>query len=160
MGWGIEEVFDRFMVGGGYDHSNGEGSATAKASAAALFVVEEKVWDGYNDVSGRSLFTLAGLEGTCSGNGHCRLGAELGLGIVPGVLGAFAGLKVGASHDFGDGHKKAHVGFELAVLDPISPAVEMWSLEGRVTMDAADRSIGFGLFLSVGGSVKAAVSHN
>jgi hypothetical protein len=160
MGWGIEEAFDLIRVGGGYDHESGEGSAVGKASVSAVIVAEEKVWNGYDDVPNRSFFTLVGAEGICATNGNCRLGAEVGLGFVPGVLGAFAGPKIGVSHDFGDGHNKAHLAFELDVLDPISPLTEMWSLEGRVTRDFSDGSIGFGLFLTVGGSAMKAVEHN
>lgn len=160
MGWGIAEMFDLTRVGGGYDREGGEGTAVAKASVSAVAVVEETVWNGYNDVPGRSFFTLVSAEGICATNGNCRLGAEVGIGFVPGMLGTFAGPKIGFDHDFGDGHNKAHLALELDVLDPISPLTELLSLEGRVTRDFNDGSIGFGLFLSVGGSVKMAVEHN
>ena len=157
MGWGIEEAMDLIRVGGGYDAESGQGSAVAKGSVSAVVVFEEKVWNGYNDVPNRSFFTLVGAEGICSTSGKCRVGAEAGIGGVPGILGAFAGPKVGFSHDFGDGHNKGHLALELDVIDPLSPVSEMWALEGRVTMDFNDRSWGFGLFLSVGGSIKKAV---
>jgi hypothetical protein len=160
MGWGIDEVMDRIMVGGGYTRANGDGAAAGKASVSAIVVAEEKVSGDYGDVPGRSFFALAGLEGTCAYKGHCKVGVDMGIGFVPGILGAFAGPKFGASYDLSDGRKQAHLGFELAVLDPVSPLTEMWSLEGRVMMDLNDRSLGFGLFLTVGGSVAAAVKHH
>jgi hypothetical protein len=160
MGWGIEEAFDLIRVGGGYDRESGEGAMVGKASASAALVVEEKVWNGYDDVPGRSFFTLAGAEAICTTGGNCRVGGEAGLGFVPGILGAFAGPKIGFAHDFGDGHTKAHVAFELDVLDPVSPLAELWSLEGRVTRDMSDGSIGFGIFLTVGGSARKAAEQN
>jgi hypothetical protein len=157
MGWGIEEVMDRIMVGGGYARGNGEGAAVGKASVSAIVVAEEKVETAYGDVPGRSFFALGGLEGTCAYQGNCKVGVDLGVGFVPGILGAFAGPKFGASYSPSDGRKEGHLGFELDVLDPISPVTEMWALEGRVTMNFDDRSLGFGVFLTVGGSATKAV---
>lgn len=160
MGWGIEEVMDRVMVGGGYRRDDGDGAPVAQASVSLLAVPEEKVWNGYDDVPGRSFFILGGTQGSCTDSGQCRLGGELGVGFVPGILGAFAGPKVGADYDFGDGHTRLNLGGELSFLDPASPLTELWAIDGKLMVDLNDHSIGFGIFLTVGGSVTKAIEHS
>jgi hypothetical protein len=160
MSWGIGDVFDLIRAGGGYQRDDGQGAAVGKVSASAVLDVEEKVWNGYNDVPGRSFFSLVGAEGICTTKGRCQLGVEAGLGFVPGILGAFAGPKLGIDHDFDNGHNKPYLAAEFDALDPASHVTEMWALEGRVTMDANDGSVGFMVFLNVSGSIALAVKHN
>ena len=163
MGYGIENLMDLIMVGGGVVRDKGDDNEMAGSSAAAKMSVSAVAEIANNtDVYGMqvpttSFFLRGGLEGICSYNGKCQVGVQASFAGVPGILGTFAAVNLGADYSIDDGSKKAFVGGELAFLNIFSPAVEMWSLEGRVTMDSADRSIGFGLFLNVGGSIKAAV---
>jgi len=160
MGYKIDNVIDLITVGGGVVREKSETSAAAKVSVSAVADVEQKSDVYGNETSFTSFFLRGGLEGICSYNGKCHVGIEGSFVGVPGMLGTFAAVNVGADYGISDHDTKVFLGGELAALDVVSPAVEMWSLEGRVTMDAADRSIGIGLFLNVGGSVRTAVSHN
>ncbi|HSA58912.1 MAG TPA: hypothetical protein VLJ37_04435 [bacterium] len=156
MGWGVEKVFDLFRVGGGYQHENGEGSAVGKASLAAVASFEEEVWNGYDLVPARSLTGFVEAEGNCSRK-NCQAGANLGIALVPGVLGAWFVPKAGFLHDFGDGHNEVQAGIELDVLDPVSPLTELWGAQLQVGRDLNDQSFTVTISLVVGGSATLAI---
>lgn len=160
MGFRIENIMDLIMAGGGVSREKGDNSGTGKVSVAAVAEIEQTSDVGGTEVGMTSFFLRGGLEGMCSYSGKCRAGVEASFIGVPGILGTFAAVNAGADYGFSDHDTKVFVGGEFGFLNIFSPAAEIWSLEGRVTMDTSDRSIGVGLFLNVGGSIKTAVSHH
>lgn len=160
MGFRIDKIVDLIMAGGGVTREKGENAGAGKVSVAAVAEVEQTSEVYGNEVGMTSFFLRGGLEGMCAYSGKCRAGVEASFIGVPGVLGTFAAVNAGADYGFGDHDTKVFLGGELGFLNVFSPAAEIWSLEGRVTLDTGDRSIGVGLFLNVGGSVKTAVSHH
>ncbi|HEX5037065.1 MAG TPA: hypothetical protein VFX30_07880 [bacterium] len=159
MGWKVDDVMDLLMVGGGYaresDKNMSGGSAAAKINASVVLDVAQV----QDDVSYQSFFLRFGAEGICVTDGKCRLGGTAGFAGVPGILGTFAALNVGANTGLGEGsgRTQAFVGGEFGFLNVFSPAAEMWSLDARATMDVDSKSLGFMVFLNVGGSVTKAV---